>query len=557
MEQKIEIINNWNLNKVFNELENGNIKIPRFQRGYVWERSKIVKLLNSIYEQYPIGSFFLWVASLEYRNFCREITELNLPENPEANTYSFILDGQQRITSLYVALKGKRLNGTDYSSICFNLDKKEFQIPRLKNEKHNIPAWKLFDTTAYGEVLADYAISDRENNTKYSAVWRDCQQVFTDYPISVIRTLKMDLEQVVTIFERINQGGKRLSLFDLVHASAWSPNFDLREKIKKFNEEPNVKSFGGIAGEVFIQSLALNKFDDCRNQNQLHLTATIASDLWEKTTECIRLSIDFIKTLGVKFIDFIPYNSFLPVIQYYFYKSGNNSIKVEHVSYIEKWFWTATFSQRYSSSSLTLMKDDAEWIYNLSDGHLEDNVFPVSLTIKELMKVRMQNKSVIKNGVLCLMALENPKDFDNGQIVTLDRTNVSRSNSKENHHFFPFSLRQEFGTDSNGINSLLNFVLISGRLNREISNDYPSKYLLRYSSINSDIENHLLSHFIDKEALEAAKSDDFQKFIQKRGEYILKKIKSVIAGGDFSEPEEEILEENIEFEEEIVTEEEI
>ena len=556
MEQRIEIINNWNLKKVFDELENGNIKIPRFQRGYVWERSKIVKLLNSIYHQYPIGSFFIWVASLDYKNFCRDIAELNLPEEPEANNYSFILDGQQRITSLYVALKGKRLNGTNFSSICFNLEKKEFQIPRLKNEKHNIPAWKLFVQTEYGDVLTDYAILDRDNGTGYSATWRECQQVFTDYPISVIKTLKMDLEQVVTIFERINQGGKRLSLFDLVHASAWSTSFDLRDKIKSFNEEPNVKYFGGLEGEIFIQSLALNKYDDCRNQNQLNLTAEIASGIWDKTTECLRLSIDFIKTLGVKFIDFIPYNSFLPVIQYYYYKSGMKSIKHEHVKLIENWFWTATFSQRYSSSSLTLMKDDATWIHKLSTGHVEGNEFGVSLTLKELLKIRMQTKSVIKNGVLCLMTLENPKDFDNGQLVTLDRTNVSRSNSKENHHFFPYSLRQQFGTDSNGINSLVNFVLISGRLNREISNDYPSQYLDEYTQKNSIIEEHLLSHFIDQNAIDAAKSDDFQTFIQKRGELILAKIRSKVHVGEFSEPEDEILEENIEFEE-VLTEEEL
>jgi hypothetical protein len=554
MEQRIEIINNWNLKKVFDELENGNIKIPRFQRGYVWERSKIVKLLNSIHHQYPIGSFFIWVASLEYKNFCREIAELNLPEKPESNNYSFILDGQQRITSLYVALKGKKLNGTDFSTICFNLEKREFQIPRLKNEKHNIPAWKLFDGTAYGDVLADYAISDRENKTNYSARWRDCQQVFTDYPISVIKTLKMDLEQVVTIFERINQGGKRLSLFDLVHASAWSPTFDLRDKIKDFNEETNVKYFGGLEGEVFIQSLALNKFDDCRNQNQLNLTAEIASEIWDKTTECLRLSIDFIKTLGVRFINFIPYNSFLPVIQYYFFKSGLKSINHEHIRLIENWFWTATFSQRYSSSSLTLMKDDATWIYSLTQGDNVGNEFGVSLTLKELLKIRMQTKSVIKNGVLCLMALENPKDFDNGQLVTLDRTNVSRSNSKENHHFFPYSLRQQFGTDSNGINSLLNFVLISGRLNREISNDYPSEYLAKYISENDRIEEHLLSHFINQAAIDAAISDDFNTFIQKRGEMILSKIKSKIQVGEFSEPEDEILEENIEFEEVLIDE---
>ena len=253
----------------------------------------------------------------------------------------------------------------------------------------------------------------------------------------------------------------------------------MRDKITEFNNEQNVMNFGGL-GMKCLFNLSLNAFDDCRNYNQLHLTAEIANQLWEKTIECLRMSIDFIRTLGVRFIDFIPYSSFFPVLQYYFFKSGNRSIKSEHVKFIEDWFWSATFSQRYSSSSLTLMKEDATWIYNLSQGILETNTFGVSLTIKELLKVRMQNISVIKNGVLCLMALENPKDFDNGQMVILDRSNVSRSNSKENHHFFPYSLRQKFGTDSNGINSLLNFVLISGRLNREISNKLPSDYLKQY-----------------------------------------------------------------------------
>jgi hypothetical protein len=550
MEKKIEIINNWNLKDIFNELEKGNIKIPRFQRGYVWERSKIVKLLNSVYNQFPIGSFFVWIASLEYKNFCREIDGLGLPEDPESNKYSFILDGQQRITSLYVALKGKKLNGTDFSTICFNLEKKEFQIPRLKNEKHNIPAWKLYDTIAYGDVYAEYMGIDREK----ADTWRVCQEIFDKYPISLIRTLDMDLEQVVSIFERINQGGKRLSLFDLVHASAWSPDFDLRDKIKEFNNEPNVKSFGGVENEVFIQSLALNKFDDCRNYNQLHLTADIAGNLWADTTECLRLSLDFIKTLGVRFSNFIPYNSFLPVIQYYFFKSGRTSIKSNHVKFIEEWFWTSTFSQRYSRSSLTLMKEDAQWIYNLSQEKLDFNTFKVSLTIKELLKVRMQNISVIKNGVLCLMALENPKDFDNGQQVILDRSNVSRSNSKENHHFFPYSLRQQFSTDSNGINSLLNFVLISGRLNREISNAHPSDYLNDYGQNNDKLKNYLLTHFINNDALKAAKENDFQGFIQKRGELILEKIKEKTDFLEFSEPEDEILEDNIEFEE-LITEE--
>jgi hypothetical protein len=548
MEQRIEIINNWNLQKVFNQLENGNMKIPRFQRGYVWERSKIVKLLNSIQSQYPIGSFFIWEAGKEYKNFCREIEDLNFPEKPESNFYSFILDGQQRITSLYVALKGKTIDKTDYSSICYNLDKKVFHIPRLKTEVNNIPAWKLFNTQEYGKILTDYAIQDRDNGTNYSDSWRDCQQIFSDYPISIIKTLKMDLDEVVTIFERINQGGKRLSLFDLVHASSWSPNFDLREKIKTFNEEPNVKAFGGVENEVFIQSLSLNAFADCKNKNQLNLTAEICSNYWDKTTECIRLSLDFVKTFGVRFISYLPYNAFLPILQFYYFNSKNKSIAANHVGFIENWFWTSTFSARFSSSSLTKMKDDADWISKLSQNILEENVFGVSLTLKELAKVNMQTKSVVKNGVICLMALENPKDFDNSLPIMLDKSNIAKSNGKENHHFFPYSLKDKFGTTVTGINSLLNFALISGRLNREISNKLPSDYIAEYASINQNIESDLASHFISTEALKAVANNDFDTFIRERAKTILPKIIDKVRVGEFSEPEEDILEDNIEYE---------
>ncbi|MDZ4121935.1 MAG: DUF262 domain-containing protein, partial [Candidatus Cloacimonadaceae bacterium] len=110
---RIVITNTKRLNDIFHELENGNLKIPRFQRGYVWEKSKIVKLLNSIHQEFPIGSFFIWEAGANFEHFCREIAELNLP-SPQYGNYQFILDGQQRITSLYIALKKRILGDNDY-----------------------------------------------------------------------------------------------------------------------------------------------------------------------------------------------------------------------------------------------------------------------------------------------------------------------------------------------------------------------------------------------------------------------------------------------------------
>ena len=522
--ERIEIINQWKLNRVFSELESGNMRIPRFQRAYVWERAKIVKLLNSIYNQYPIGSFFLWDTDTQMESFCRDITEFGFPNKPEANKFTFILDGQQRITSLYVTLKGKQLNGVDYKSICFNLDKRVFKIPTLRTEPNNIPVWKIYDDLEYGNLLKEYYGTGQ---TELGAAIQECHQILHEYPVSIIKSMNMDLDEVVTIFERINQGGKRLSLFDLVHASVWSKDFDLREKIKEFNEENAIRIFGSLDAETFTQSLALNIDGDCTNKHQLKLKNDDCKSIWEKTLECIRLTIDFIKQLGVQQLSIIPYPSLIAVIQNYFYLSKEKYISSDVKPLICDWFWTLTFSQRYSSSALTRMNEDALWIKSLVEGSREPRIFTVKLSVEDLKRVRMNTRSVIKNGILSLMALNNPQDFDNNDSVTLDKTNASRSNSKENHHFFPYSLATSFGVSQNEINSVLNFAFITKRLNGHILNNKPSDYLLKMEQENKSIRAAMQTHFIDDEAYDAATKDDFRRFIELRGKQIVDRIYEV------------------------------
>lgn len=361
MDQKIEIINNWNLSKFFNELENGSIKIPRFQRDYIWEKSKIVKLLNSIYHQYPIGSFFLWYAPKEYKNYIRESDGLGLPIDSDTNYYLFILDGQQRITSLYVTLRGKMLHDVDYKNICFNLNKKEFVLKRTSRQKNVVPVWKLIDPIAYGEVLADYAIKDREKKTNLASVWRECHEIFTNYPLSIVKTINNSLDDVVEIFERINQGGKRLTAYDLVQATTWSPTFDLTNSIAEFNDKINTDKLGALSHKVFTMSLTINVYQNFNNIIQLQLDSDTCKKHWPKTARAIKYSMTFIKDMGIK-EDLTPYHPLIPILQYYFFVSGEKQVKSEHKKEMEKWFWDAKFSDRYSGSSTVNLKSDIAWI---------------------------------------------------------------------------------------------------------------------------------------------------------------------------------------------------
>ncbi len=364
MEQKIEIINNWNLKKLINELESGNIKIPKFQRDYIWEKTKVVKLLNSIYHQYPIGSFFFWIAPSEYSGFIRENTELGIPESKQNGSFQFILDGQQRMISLYVSLRGKEMDGTDYGTICFSPNRKEFKIPRSKTEKNNIPAWKLFDNNAYGEVYKELISKSTTKNNIAAENWRACHEIFSNYPISIVKTMNEELEDVVEIFERINQAGKHLTVFDLIHATTWSDSFDLKTLIKEFNSPDRTHKYGQLPNKVFTLSLTLNIFDDARTLYQLRLSPRQCEHNWAKTKAALTSSLDFFKQIRVTG-DLSAYHNFIPILQYYFFKSGLKEIKEEHQKTIEKWFWDAKFKKRYQSSIYTRMKEDANWILEL------------------------------------------------------------------------------------------------------------------------------------------------------------------------------------------------
>ncbi len=364
MNTKIEIVTGWTLPKLIDELEKGNIKIPMFQREYVWEKSKIVLLLNSIYLQYPIGSFFMWIAPSEYNSFVRTIDDLPVSEIKAVADlqFQFILDGQQRLLSLFRTFRGLKSEEIDYKQICFNPAKRKFKVPRLKSEKYNIPAFKLIDNKLFKETF-DTLVTD---SPRIAENWKNARQLLLNYPVSVVKTMNYEIDDVVEIFERINQGGKRLTSFDLIHATTWSTEFDLKEKIKEFNIVQKVAKLGAIDDRVFTYSLSMNVFDDCRSSSQLKLNPEIAKNNWIKTRNALSKAVDFLIDMSIK-TGISTYQTHLIVLQYYFFKTNSNTIPERHRKTVEKWFWDSRFAKRYSTLTHAKIKEDAVWMVNLLD----------------------------------------------------------------------------------------------------------------------------------------------------------------------------------------------
>src|SRR4051812_33486987 len=110
---------------LFVDIDTGQIKLPMFQREFVWEKEKSAKLIDSILKGFPIGTFIFWKTREELRSY-KEVGNHKLPETPKGDYVQYILDGQQRITSLYAIRKGIRITKDgkelDYRDIFIDLD---------------------------------------------------------------------------------------------------------------------------------------------------------------------------------------------------------------------------------------------------------------------------------------------------------------------------------------------------------------------------------------------------------------------------------------------------
>jgi len=516
--EKIKVEPGLKLGDIIRDVERGKLRVPRFQREFVWERPKVVKLLDSMYNQFPIGSFFFWNAPRKYNKFFRNIAELNLPEPDEREDLTFILDGQQRITSLYATIKGFTLNGVSYGNICFDLEKEE-SVTRSPDNSRYVAFCDLFNYDAFFKIYNQ--LSD-ENKKKLEK----CKYIFENYPLSVVLVRDLELDDVCEVFERINQSGKRLSLMDLVVANTWSEEFDLREKIKTFNASLAGKGFQEMDAEAAVESLSLNIKGGSTRSMQLQMSTGEIKNIWDETIQSINLAIDFLRAnLGVQRYDFLPYRGIIPIIAYYFYSSKNRSVNLVHKRMIEKWFWRVSFSERFARATPTRMTEDKKLFDQMVQGKPVSIDYPVSLDAETIKDIKMQTTSAIKNAVLCLLATKEPKHFRNNTPIKLDDSYFSDFNAPEKHHIFPASFLEQQGIHEF---SLPNFCFIPAELNKEISATKPSEYFKQLKAENPEFEKTMACHLIPVDTDSGIWTDDYIKFIEQRAILLKNHIESVI-----------------------------
>ena len=519
---------------LISEIKKGIIKVPKFQRDFVWSIDKTAQLLDSILKGYPIGTFILWETD-ERLNEIKNIGDLTIPDTPEGTKVQYVLDGQQRITSLYAAYLGASIQKvgeakvTDYNQIFVNLDKdvndNEEQIITAETDIDNrIPLNKVLNfKDLVLEIKNNYSDEDFEKILSYS-------RSFDTYDFSTVLLRKDDIGSAIEVFTRINTGGKTLTLFEIMSAKTYDEEqgFDMQKKWGDLIGD--LKNYDGISSSIILNvlSLVINSSKECKKKTILNLNKNDIIATWGAAVSSLKDSIDyFTTTYRIPVSQLLPFDSLLVPFSYFFYQNKDKPNGLQK-KYLEEFFWRISLSYRYSSAQESKLSQDIkriDKILNDKRPDYSDLHMPMDSPQYLVDKNFSAGDSFCK-AILCMLAYQEPKDFlDNGK-VTLDNSWLKIATSKNYHHFFPKSYLN--GKTHLNSNSLCNITFVSDYLNkRKIGSKSPSIYISDFHDENPDIDEALKSHFIERDEF-GIDDDNYLVFLEKRSKLIYNKVKSKI-----------------------------
>lgn len=523
---------------LISEIQKGQIKVPKFQRNFVWSLDKTAKLLDSILKGYPIGTFILWETN-ERLNDIKNIGNLELPAIPDDIKVQYVLDGQQRITSLYAAFLGAKIQKegekkiTNYADIFVDLDgdvennDEQIVISEKPEEGTFITLHEILN---FNDNLLE--IKEKYTDEQFKRI-HQYSQTFSTYDFSTIVLRKEDIDSAIEVFTRINTGGQTLTLFEIMSAKTYDEeqDFDMEDRFQKLLKELEERKYDTISSSVILSviSLILSKNKECKRKVILQLEKQAIIDIWDNVISALKESVDYFRSVyRIPVSAILPYDSLLVPFAYFFYFQKEKP-KGEQIKFMEEFFWRMSLSFRYSSSTESKLAQDIKRIDEILKGNRPnyEDVKVYLSTPKDLIETGFSAGSSYCKAILCLLAYHEPKDFqDNGKVI-LDNSWLKVANSKNYHHFFPkaYLRKNNIGNE----NSLVNITLVSADLNkRKIKAKAPSIYIQDFLDENEELPTSIKSHLIDNLDNFGVMSDDYLVFLEKRANSIFNELKKRI-----------------------------
>lgn len=562
-----------NLKDILREAERGRLQLPDFQRSYVWGDPDVRSLIASIARGFPVGALLTLQTGGEVRFAPRPLQGITTTADPEI----LLLDGQQRITSLYGTLKspdpiltrtakGREVrrfyyidmakavaNPADIEDAIVAVDENrrepaafgrtelDLSTPEAAYERHMFPLNRCFDNRDWFFAWRDFHRA--RGNDPYElekAFDRGVLDRIDDYEMPIIELDRRNgREAICLIFEKVNVGGKKLDAFELVTAIFAADEFRLRDdwamRKKRMVEGANRRDvLADLSSLDFLQACTL------LHTRAAHAEAVAAGKPRHETPEVslrrdavLALPLDayraragavergfveaatFLNENKIIWHRDVPYPQQTVALAALFAILGERPASHEQKRKIARWYWSVALGELYGSSSETrIARDVPELAAWLTGGGAEPrSLDEATFRLGRLRTLRGRQSAAYK-AVHALLMENGCRDFISGRAADL----MTFFNDRiDIHHVFPRRWCEERGIAPAVFNAILNKTALSKRTNIEIGGSAPSAYLRRieerYRIAPAELDAIVASHRIDPAFL---RNDDFEGFMAAR-----------------------------------------
>jgi hypothetical protein len=531
----------YTLNKLIHDIEMGEIGLPELQRPFVWTNKKIRDLFDSMYKGFPVGYLLFWSNGIVDSH--RQIGT----KKKQKVARLLIVDGQQRLTSLYAVLRGQEVLRSDYKKekiqIAFNPYEQKFEVADVAIKRD--PLWISDISQVWSgdlkphRFMKEYLKKLKEkmeiDDDREDAMFENMDKLYDlhNYPFTALElSTTINEEDVADVFVRINSKGTLLKQADFIltlMSVFWDEGRTQLENFCRDTRNPDLTD--STPFNYFIQpdpdqllrvSIAYG-FKRARLKNVYNILRGKNLDTGEFSDRLRNKQFKILKQAQDQVLDIQNWHEFFKVILSAGYKradmiSSQTGLLYCYAMYLigrynfgvdpfklrqtmAKWFFTVSITARYSASSESQMEQDLSDLRGLKTAtefldHI-NSIIEDSLT-DDFWNIRLPNDlsttSARSPSLFAYYASLNMLGakglFSNIKVSELLEAGLrSKKSPLERHHLFPKAYLNRIGiTERRDQNRIANYALVEWSDNIKISDDEPSKYFPKFAKRFSDRE---------------------------------------------------------------------
>jgi len=347
------------LQGLFEDLRNGALRVPRFQRRFVWDSERRLNLLDSIKRGIPLGSILTWRTTQNLATFPR-VGGVTIPKS-RSDQMQYLLDGHQRVSTLFSAFQPSTLNPDpdaeewelDPGDIVYDLEDERFVLrkdyQRMKGSAANkgLPLNLLFEGAAYMRFL-------RENYSMNESLVQRADLLterFRTYKLPLVPLATDDLGMVLEAFQRVNSAGVIMSDAHIVHALSYTTGFDLMEHLERASKALEEVGWGDLDHKYILAVI--------RGLTGQPVTVPAPKDeavILKENPSLIDQAVDSIKKVAdwlwveckIASPAFLPYSYQLPLLTSVFNSLSTTQL-AKNTPFYRTWFWKASLTGIFRS----------------------------------------------------------------------------------------------------------------------------------------------------------------------------------------------------------------